>query len=157
MKNMSIYLSVEPIDSPDANAMLAELSARLEEITGCSGAASFDASDLLSTRTKFVVARDESGNALGCGAIRSLNEEVAELKRMYSRGSIPDVGSAVLNRLEQEAAACGYHSIRLETRKVNHKAVSFYLHHHYHIIPNYGKYVGKDEAICFEKILELPS
>ena len=157
MKRMNFHIFVETIDSPDAKAMLAELSARLEEITGCSGAASFDASDLLSTRARFIVARDEFGNALGCGAIRSLNEDVAELKRMYSRGSISGVGSAVLNRLEQEAMALGYHSIRLETRKVNHRAVSFYLHHRYQIIPNYGKYVGREEAICFEKLLESPS
>jgi ribosomal protein S18 acetylase RimI-like enzyme len=61
------------------------------------------------------------------------------------------VGAAVLAHLEAQAA--GYQALWLETRKVNSRAVAFYLKHGYVITPNYGKYVGRDEAVCFSKTL----
>jgi ribosomal protein S18 acetylase RimI-like enzyme len=39
----------------------------------------------------------------------------------------------------------------LETRKVNKKAVAFYLAKGYKVIENFGKYRGREEAVCFEK------
>ena len=153
MENKDILLDVESIDSLDAALLLGELSAALKSITGNGGETSFDTSDMADARARFVVARDVQGKALGCGAIRPMDAESAELKRMYARLSRAGVGSALLLRLEQEATALGYRFIRLETRKVNERAVSFYLRHGFQIIPNYGKYVGRDEAVCFEKLL----
>ena len=153
MQNRDFLLNVEPIDSSDAALLLGELSATLRSITGNGGETSFDTSDMADARARFVVARDFSGQPLGCGAIRPMDAESAELKRMYSRGTCAGIGSALLLRLEQEAETLGYRFIRLETRKVNERAVSFYLRHGFQIIPNYGKYVGRDEAVCFEKRL----
>lgn len=153
MQNKDILLDVESIDSLDATLLLGELSAALKSITGNGGETSFYTSDMADARARFVVARDAQGNALGCGAIRPMDAESAELKRMYSRGTCTGIGAAILCRLEQEATNLGYRSIKLETRVVNQKAVSFYLRNHYQIIPNYGKYVGRDEAVCFEKHL----
>ena len=153
MLNKDILLYVEQIDSPDANLLLGELSAALRSITGNGGEASFDTSDMADARARFVVARDSASHSLGCGAIRPLSEDTAELKRMYARQSRAGVGSMLLLRLEQEATALGYRFIRLETRKINERAVSFYLRHGFKIIPNYGKYVGHEEAVCFEKAI----
>lgn len=41
----------------------------------------------------------------------------------------------------------------LETRLVNTRAVHFYERHGYSRIPNYGRYIGRPEAVCFEKTL----
>jgi ribosomal protein S18 acetylase RimI-like enzyme len=47
----------------------------------------------------------------------------------------------------------GYETLRLSTRLVNQTAVSFYERNGYRRIPNYGRYQGRDEAVCFEKML----
>ena len=47
----------------------------------------------------------------------------------------------------------GYKTLRLETRIVNAKAISFYERNGYRKIPNYGKYAGRANSICFEKNL----
>jgi ribosomal protein S18 acetylase RimI-like enzyme len=68
---------------------------------------------------------------------------------------MPGVGSAILAFLELEALKLGFAALRLEARVVNEKAVTFYERRGYSRIPNFGKYVGKEEAICFEKRLAV--
>jgi ribosomal protein S18 acetylase RimI-like enzyme len=129
----------------DAQVLMEELSATLAAITGASGKASFSPQDggLL-----FVVARGDDGALLGCGAVRPLADGVGEIKRMYARPGTRGVGAAILAHLERQ----GYPELWLETRKVNTRAVDFYLKHGYEVIPNYGQYVGRPEAVCFRKI-----
>jgi GNAT superfamily N-acetyltransferase len=139
-------------DSPDAQTLLGELGAALLLITGSDGTASFDVADVRGERACFLLARTADGLAVGCGALRPLADGVAELKRMYARpGS--GVGRPLLDALERQARAFGYTEVWLETRKVNARAVAFYEKHGYCIIPNYGKYVGRDEAVCLGKQL----
>lgn len=149
----NIKIRQENISSTDAIALLNELACELEHITGSSGNASFDVADVSDPRARFVVARDSSGSAVGCGAIRPMEDNVAEIKRVYARVKHAGIGAAILRYLEQEAAAIGFRTLRLETRAINRSAVDFYLRSHYRIIPNFGKYVGHTEAICFEKTL----
>jgi len=146
-----IVVVTEDPGTADAMVLLDELSAALQAITGSSGKASFDANDVRVENARFVVARNVNGHPVGCGAFRPLATGVAEIKRMYSR--VPGAGSAVLAFLEQEAQQLGFVALQLETRAVNQKAVSFYERHGYTRIPNYGKYAGKVEAVCFEKQL----
>lgn len=148
-----LTVGAEDPGSPDAVALLGELSAALAEITGSSGSASFDADDVRAARACFAVARDAGGQASGCGALRPLADDVAELKRMYARPGNPGAGTALLAFLEGEAAALGYRAIWLETRTINQRAVRFYLARGYSPIPNYGKYAGNPEAVCLAKRL----
>lgn len=138
-------------DHPDARALIAALSQRLAAITGSSGQASFDADDVRGPGAAFLLARDEQGRAIGCGALRPLQPGVAEIKRMYAAVTGQGVGSAVLAALEAKAKSLGYGEIRLETRRVNTAAVGFYLRAGYRGIPPYGRYVGRPEAVCFAK------
>lgn len=143
----------EDPDTPDAVELLDELSETLRSITGDSGSASFDLNDVRVDTAKFLVARDQHGKAVGCGAFRPMEQGVAEVKRMFSRHAASGTGTALLAALEKEAIKMSYTTFRLETRVVNKRAVSFYERHGYYRIPNFGKYVGKVEAACFEKIL----
>lgn len=147
---------IEPIDpgEPDAIALMSELSARLQQITGSSGNASFDPDDVRGRGAAFLVARTHTGDAVGCGSYRPLQPGIAEIKRMYARRGRNGVGSAILHAIEVGAQADGYSELWLETRKVNVAAVSFYLRHGYREIPSYGRYIGRDEAICLGKTLE---
>lgn len=151
MKSTGISIRQEDPSSPDAVRLMDALSAALEAITGSSGRASFDASELNDSRAVFAVARNEAGEAVGCGAIRPMDDDTAEVKRMYAGDSARGIGSAVLAFLEQRAGELGYRALRLETRKVNERAVGFYLARGYKVIENYGKYRGREEAVCFEK------
>ena len=139
--------------SPDARALMDELSDILTVITGSSGRASFDPDDVRAPRACFAIARDAHGRALGCGAFRPLDASVAEIKRMLARPGTTGVGSAVLRFLEAEAARLGFAAVWLETRLVNARAVAFYERRGYARIPNYGRYAGNDAAACFAKTL----
>ena len=138
-------------EEPDALALVAELSAVLAAITGASGQASFGVSDVRVPRACFAVARDTAGSAVGCGALRPLESDVGEVKRMYARPGTRGVGAAVLHFLEREAAGLGYAALRLSTRRVNERAVAFYERHGYARIDGYGRYAGSEVSVCFEK------
>lgn len=148
-----IEIAQEDPHSDDAACLMDELSDCLESITGDSGKNSFDIEDVYIERSMFAIARDEEGHAIGCGAIRPVNQSTAEVKRMYARTRASGTGTKILSFLEHQACKMGYSALRLETRLVNERAVSFYEHNGYVRIPNYGKYVGNSKAICFEKIL----
>ncbi|MGG5216083.1 GNAT family N-acetyltransferase [Rahnella variigena] len=148
-------ITVEKSDpfSPDSCSLIEKLSAELAAITGDSGKSNFTIDSMDGDRSLWVLARNEKGDATGCGAIRPLTENIAELKRMFSDRSAPGVGKALLNFLETSAKNMGYTEIWLETRHVNHKAVNFYKNNGYVLIENYGPYIGRDEAVCFSKVL----
>jgi len=148
-------ITVEKSDpfSPDSCSLVEKLSAELAAITGDSGKSNFTIDSMDGDRSLWVLARNEKGDATGCGAIRPLTENIAELKRMFSDRSAPGVGKALLNFLETSAKNMGYTEIWLETRHVNHKAVNFYKNNGYVLIENYGPYIGRDEAVCFSKVL----
>jgi ribosomal protein S18 acetylase RimI-like enzyme len=149
-----VTIRAEDPATPDAVGLTDELSTALAAITGDSGRSSFDPDDVRVPGSLFVVARDASGLAVGCGACRPLAADIAEVKRMYARPGNRGVGSAVLAHLEAQAVTMGYRALWLETRAVNHRAVRFYSAHGYTPIHNYGKYVGNPEAVCFAKQLE---
>jgi GNAT superfamily N-acetyltransferase len=148
-----IRVVAEDAAAPDSLLLMAELSAVLAAITGDSGTSSFAAQDVQGARARFLVARDAAGRALGCGALRPLEQGVAELKRMYARPGMAGIGSAILAALESEAATLGYRALWLSTRRVNGRAVAFYERRGYARIPNYGSYAVKPESVCFEKTL----
>lgn len=117
--------------SAASQKLIEALSDTLATITGDSGKRNVDLQDFTSLRAVWVLAKDEQGEARGCGALRPLSDEVAELKRMYSDGGKGGVGAAILEYLENAARQLGYREIWLETRKVNVRAVNFYLKHGY--------------------------
>ncbi len=149
---MDITIGKENINSSDAITLMYELSAELEHITGNSGRSSFDNSDINNSRSIFVIAR-ESDIAVGCGALRELSDDTAEIKRMYARKKSSGVGGKILSYLEEQAKEFGYRRIFLETRKCNERAVYFYQRHGYKVMKNYGKYVEMPEAVCFDKLI----
>ena len=104
---------------------------------------------------KFVVVAYENSIALGCGAIKEFDSTSLEIKRMYvseeSRGK--GIPSKVLSELEKWAKELSFHKCILETGKKQHEAIGLYQKKGYTIVPNYGQYVGKENSVCFEKIL----
>lgn len=146
---------VDP-DSADARRLVTELDAALAAITGDSGAASFDAQDCRGPGAAFVLAYDDAGVAVGCGAVRLLEGDVGEIKRMYARpGS--GAGAVILAELERLAADGGYRALWLSTRRVNTRAVGFYERHGYAPVQPYGRYAGRSVSICLGRALTRAS
>lgn len=138
--------------SLEALRLTAQLDAALSAITGDSGASSFDPRDVQGLDAAFVIAWNARGEAVGCGAFRKLEGDVAELKRMYARpGS--GAGACMLADLERRAAACGYRQLWLSTRRVNTRAVGFYERHGYAPVAPWGRYVGRAVSVCLGRRL----
>ncbi len=104
---------------------------------------------------KHVVILYEDNIAAACGAIRELNPTSMEVKRMYtlpeSRGK--GLATHILTELESWARELGFKKCILETGKRQPEAIELYKKNGYHIIPNFGQYVGVENSVCFEKLL----
>jgi len=96
-----------------------------------------------------LVARDDDGTPIGCGALRELEPGAAEVKRMYvvpaARGR--GVSRLVLAGLEAEALARGWTTLRLETGSRQPEAVGLYTSAGWHPVPAFGHYVGDPDAV----------
>ena len=95
-----------------------------------------------------LVARDDDGTPLGCGALRPLGPGEAEIKRMYvvpaARGR--GVSRLVLTGLEAEALARGWTTLRLETGTRQPEAIGLYTSVGYEPVPAFGHYVHDDDG-----------
>jgi GNAT superfamily N-acetyltransferase len=103
-----------------------------------------------------LLARDESGRPVGTGALRQLDENAAELKRMYTVDDVrgAGVGRALLAALEEQARQRGWTVLRLETGPLQHEAIGLYTSSGYQPIPPFGQYVGAPQSLCFERVLD---
>ncbi|MNY77847.1 Acetyltransferase (GNAT) family protein [compost metagenome] len=72
---------------------------------------------------------------------------------MYSKYPGKKIGQTILAFLENKAKEIGYTNLVLETRLKNDMAIQFYQKQGYNVIPNYGKYIDRPEAICLGKSL----
>jgi putative acetyltransferase len=98
---------------------------------------------------------DINGKVVASGALRPLDERTAELRRMYvvpsaRRGG---VARAMLERLEKEARALGYESVRLETGYKQEPAMAFYRACGFQPIAPFGEYANDPTSRCFGKNL----
>ncbi|MEE1789269.1 GNAT family N-acetyltransferase [Streptomyces sp. BE308] len=121
-------LSAVPYDHPDAHHLTRAL--HLDQVAtygfaedpGEPPAAQFDPPQGL-----FLIAHHDGG-AVGCGGIRLLDAETAEIKRMYVKESARGngLGRRILEYLERHAAVNGATQLLLETGCRNHDALALY-------------------------------
>ena len=103
----------------------------------------------------YVVVAYDQNEAIGCGALRNYSNDTMEVKRMFvplnKRGQ--GIASTVLAALETWCRELGIKKCVLETGKKQPEAIALYKKNHYNIIPNFGKYEGVENSVCFEKEL----
>ena len=148
--NISIHET--DINSADAKELLGELNAKLTVIPGDDGTVHFKNKDVTTSRSVFLVAY-MNDMPYGCGALRELSDDTAEVKRVYARSNSIGIGSRILKALEENAQKMGYQKLLLETRVQNTTAISFYNRNGYQHCENYGVYVGETHSYCFRKTL----
>ncbi|WP_124979224.1 GNAT family N-acetyltransferase [Nonlabens xiamenensis] len=95
--------------------------------------------------------------AVGCGAMRKLDETTIEVKRMFTlpecRGK--GIARAVLAHLEEWAVELGFDRIILETGARQPEAIALYQNCGYKEIDCYVPYEAVDNSHCFEKQLQM--
>ncbi|SBS38943.1 hypothetical protein MSP8887_03566 [Marinomonas spartinae] len=143
------HKKVEP-SNENFQLLVAELNRSLSQITGDSGESSFLPEVFDSSKDGCIVVYLNKFS-VACGVFRYYQNEVCELKRMYSNTS--GAGSYLLEQLECYAVEKGYKKAVLSTRRVNLKAVNFYQRNSYSESRAYGKYVGVKRSICLSKVL----
>lgn len=151
--NQNLSIKITNPGDEKVLAIIEELSANLYLRFGSDGKNSF--ADWQYDNSKFIFVIAEIDNEIvGCGAIRPIDENIGEVKRMYSKFPGKRIGQTILSFLENKAKAIGYSELVLETRVKNREAIQFYQKQEYKVIPNYGKYTDRPEAICFGKSLK---
>lgn len=94
--------------------------------------------------------------AVGCGGFRVMEVGTVEIKRMFV---FPDrrgygIGASIFAELERWASELGHTHAVMETSKRLSSAVRLYQKFGYTIIDNYGPYIGVDDSVCMEKVIE---
>jgi L-amino acid N-acyltransferase YncA len=151
-----IALERADLASEPARSLIRSLDAELTAQYPEPGATHFDLepSEVLPERGGFFIL--QAGNAhVGCGALRALDAETAELKRMFVVPEWRGLGFAkeILNGLEREAARIGAKRVRLETGERQIAAMALYERSGYRRIAPFGKYVDSPLSVCMEKAI----
>lgn len=100
-----------------------------------------------------VVISYDNETAVGCGAFKQLELQVAEIKRMFV---LPDqrgkgIAVVILNELESWALTSGFTSCILETSVKLESAIVLYKKAGYEVIPNYAQYMNVESSVCMKK------
>ncbi|AJT41369.1 GNAT family N-acetyltransferase [Psychromicrobium lacuslunae] len=118
-----MIISIESPESPDVLALLAEHLGEMHATSPKESVHALDATALSGVEMTFWTARD-AGVLLGCGALKELSSQAAEIKSMRTSAAARNrgVGAAVLQTLLAEAKRRGYQNVFLETGSQEHFA-----------------------------------
>ena len=96
-------------------------------------------------------------NACGIGCLKSINEEIGEVKRMYVNPSFRKVGAgrAILQSLINAAKETGYNKVRLDSPKFMEAAHSLYRSFGFKDIPVYPEVEIPEEFRQYLLFMEL--
>lgn len=141
-----------------SRSLIAALNAELSEAYPEAGANHFglDTSEVATGRGVFLLAMD-GDLAVGCGALRLLEDGSGELKRMYVVPALRGrgLGRRLVAALEEEARSFGARRLVLETGVRQETALALYRAMGFRTIPLFGEYcLSPDTSICLGKELE---
>ena len=153
---MKLIVGAEPFDTDDAQRLIAALDAGLalshqpHQMFG----RNLRPEQLAPRLGIFLVARAD-GLAVGCGAIRRLDQTTVEVKRMFVEPGLrgQGIGRKILEHLEENARALGAKRMVLETGVNQPEAIDLYTTAGFKPIECFGEYAGTSTSCCFEKRL----
>ena len=140
-----------------SRALIDSLNAELRGVYSEPGATHFhlDPEEVADGRGTFLVVY-RGGTPVGCSALRLLDGETAELKRMYVSPTVRrrGLGRRLVAALEAEARALGVRRFVLETGVRQAAALALYRGTGFHPIPLYGEYrLSPETSVCLGKDL----
>ena len=157
MASETITIARVELTAEVSRALIDSLNAELSGVYPEPGANRFhlDPEEVADGRGTFLVVY-RGGTPVGCGALRLLDAETAELKRMYVspivRGS--GLGRRLVAALEAEARALGVRRLVLETGVRQAAALALYRATGFHPIPLFGEYcLSPETSVCLGKDL----
>jgi len=114
---MALVITVETPFQDDIRHLVAELNAYMIPLTPREFQFQLTVEQMAEPAVTLFVARDETGRALGMGALKDHGGGLGEVKRMYT---LPEMrgkrlGSAILRRIEDAARDRGISRLVLET------------------------------------------
>ena len=157
MAPATITIAPADVTAEVSRALIGSLNDELRGVYSEPGATHFrlDPEEVTGGRGTFlIVYRD--GAPVGCGALRLLDAETAELKRMYVAPTVrgTGLGRRLVTALEAEARALGVRRLVLETGVRQAAALALYRATGFRPIPLYGEYcLSPETSICLGKEL----
>jgi len=151
---VSVSIERASVDADVSKQLMAELWAEVDELYENDVPSRSELAGMDQPRAFFVIARDE-GKPIGCGAIRPLRDDMAEVKRVYVRPHSRRTGAAraIMATLEQLARDAGFNEIWLETGQRQPAAIRLYESLGYTRIAAFGDYKDDPVSICYGKRL----
>jgi GNAT superfamily N-acetyltransferase len=145
------------LDSSDASRLISALNTELTATFPEPGATHFSLSgEQVRPGDGALIVAWLDDVAVGCGAVRRLDDATAELKRMYVAPHVrgQGIGRALVEALEREARLLGVRKVVLETGTRLAPAIRLYESMGYRPIPLFGEYLASPEtSLCFGKLL----
>jgi len=92
---------------------------------------------------------------IGCGCLKFLDWDLAEVKRVYVslENRCRGVAKIIVKEIERLAIESNIKNIVLQTGSRQKAAVSLYKSMGYKLTENYGPYVNDSNSICMKKIV----
>ncbi len=114
---MAIRVSVETPLQDDVRALVDGLNAHLLPLSPLEFQFKMTVEQMAGPDTTVFVARDENGKAVGCGALKTHGDGIAEVKRMFTLPEVRGkrVGSVLVDTIVDLARARGVTRLVLET------------------------------------------
>ncbi len=149
-----VTIQIADVQNAELLALLQAMSQDMAELYQDEGFTNLVPARMGDARSAFVIAR-RRGQAIGCGAIRPLEADVGELKRIYVLTEWRGQGIArrILAALEEFGRQFGYRTVRLETGALQAAAIRLYESEGYRRIRCWGEEADDPMSVCFEKSL----
>ena len=151
---MSVTVTAERPDTPDAIALITELEAILDPLYPRESRHGLSVERLIAEAVPFFVLRTD-GTAAACGGVKLFGTDFGEIKRMYVRPEFRGQGFAkqMLNHLSDYAQVQGVSVLRLETGIHQREAIALYERMGFRRIGPFGDYEDDPLSLYYEKSL----
>lgn len=112
-----VTIAIETPLQDDVRGLVEELNAHLIPLSPLEFQFKMTVEQMAGADTTLFVARNEVGEAVGCGALKVISADEGEVKRMYTRPSVRGqrVGSRLLEAITELARSKGISHLLLET------------------------------------------
>jgi putative acetyltransferase len=158
---MTVTIRQETPLQDDVRELVAQLNAHLLPLSPLEFQFKMTVEQMAGSDTTLFVARNEAGEAVGCGALKTISDDQGEIKRMYTKPSVRGqrVGSALLDAITELARQKGISHLLLETGTGDGMAEAHRLYTRSGFTPRgpFLDYPDSEWSAFFEKRIDQPA